>query len=196
MKEGVSMQDDVGDGARGRRSWLGVLAVLVAIAAAICVGATRTGAASAAQPAKPAAPAPTVTRDVAHDVSPPLRDLAAGRVAPDADDPASEPDRGPIATGDSGHSADGALQSALPAATIPSTQQNFEGLRNEDNFGIFGFRVNPPDPNGEVVPNNYIDTLNLTFAVYDKSGNRLLGPVDTGTLWSGFAVPDCTDPSG
>jgi hypothetical protein len=23
-----------------------------------------------------------------------------------------------------------------------------------------------------------------------------LGPVDTGTLWAGFAVPDCTDPSG
>ena len=28
-----------------------------------------------------------------------------------------------------------------------------------------------------------------------RAGNRLLGPVDTGTLWSGFAVPDCTDPS-
>ena len=38
--------------------------------------------------------------------------------------------------------------------------------------------------------------VNLTFAVYDKSGNRLLGPVDTGTLWDGFAVPDCTEPSG
>jgi len=32
--------------------------------------------------------------------------------------------------------------------------------------------------------------------VYDKAGNRLLGPVDTGTLWDGFVVPDCTDPSG
>jgi hypothetical protein len=34
------------------------------------------------------------------------------------------------------------------------------------------------------------------FAVYDKNGNKLLGPVDTGTLWAGFAIPDCTDPSG
>jgi hypothetical protein len=25
---------------------------------------------------------------------------------------------------------------------------------------------------------------------------RLLGPVDAGTLWAGFAVPDCQDPSG
>src|SRR6266849_2479314 len=38
--------------------------------------------------------------------------------------------------------------------------------------------------------------VNLVFAVYDKAGNKLLGPVDTGTLWSGFAVPDCTEPSG
>ena len=56
--------------------------------------------------------------------------------------------------------------------------------------------MNPPDPVGEVGPNNYVEMVNLTFAVYDKAGNRLLGPVDTGTLWSGFSVPDCTDPSG
>jgi hypothetical protein len=38
--------------------------------------------------------------------------------------------------------------------------------------------------------------INLVFGVYSKTGTQLLGPVDTGTLWSGFAVPDCTDPSG
>jgi hypothetical protein len=38
--------------------------------------------------------------------------------------------------------------------------------------------------------------INLVFAVYDKGGNLLLGPVDTGSLWAGFAIPDCTDPSG
>src|SRR5206468_10117573 len=91
---------------------------------------------------------------------------------------------------------DGALQSALLPATIPSTQQNFEGLSNEDNFNTLGLRVNPPDPDGEVGPDNYVEMVNLTFAVYDKAGNKLLGPVDTGTLWDGFAVPDCTDPSG
>jgi hypothetical protein len=190
------MRDDGSHDIRGGRRWLGVLAVCVAIVAAICVGAARTGAASAAQQAKPVAPAPTVTLDVAHDLSPPLRDMAAGRIAPDADDPGAEPDRGPISAADDRHSADGALQSALPAATIPGTRQNFEGLSNENNFNIFGFRVNPPDPNGEVGPNNYVEMVNLTFAVYDKSGNRLLGPVDTGTLWDKFAVPDCTDPSG
>jgi hypothetical protein len=38
--------------------------------------------------------------------------------------------------------------------------------------------------------------INLVFGIYDKAGNRLVGPVDTGTLWSGFAIDDCTEPSG
>jgi len=173
---------------------LGLLSGLLAAATGAGVAKGSVGVIQATQAA--AHPKPTITWDTAHDVSPPLRVLAANRVAPDADDPADELDLGPMAGADSGYSGDGALQSALLPATIPSTQQNFEGLSNQDNFNIFGFRVNPPDPDGEVGPNNYVEMVNLTFAVYDKSGNRLLGPVDTGTLWSGFAVPDCTDPSG
>ena len=139
---------------------------------------------------------PQVIWDTAHDVSPTLREMAQTRIAPDMEDPAGEVDRGPRAAADGRSSLDGALQSSVLPATIPSTSQYFEGLSNQDNFNIFGGRVNPPDPNGEVGPNNYVEMTNLTFAVYDKSGNRLLGPVDTGTLWSNFAVPDCTDPSG
>ena len=73
---------------------------------------------------------------------------------------------------------------------------NFEGLSNQDNFDIFGFRVNPPDPVGDVGPNHYVEMVNLVFGVYDKAGNKLLGPVDTGSLWAGFPIEDCTDPSG
>ena len=61
---------------------------------------------------------------------------------------------------------------------------------------MFGFRVNPPDPVGDVGPNHYVEMVNLAYAVYDKQGNLLLGPVDTGTLWASFPVEDCTDPSG
>jgi hypothetical protein len=166
--------------------------VVIAFAGAAGTGSAAVHAAGVKKPS----PAPTITSDVAHDLSLPLRDLAAGRIAPDAEDPAEEPDRGPIATGEGPQQPDGALQSQLGAAAIPSTSQNFEGLSNQDNFTIFGGRVNPPDPNGEVGPNNYVEMINLVFAVYDKSGNKLLGPIDTGTLWQNFAVPDCTDPSG
>jgi hypothetical protein len=105
--------------------------------------------------------------------------------------------RRPCALSDSGFSGDNAVQNNNPAqSSIPSTTTNFEGLSNQDNFNIFGGRVNPPDPVGDVGLNHYVEMVNLTFAVYDKSGNRLLGPVDSGTLWDGFVIPDCTDPSG
>ena len=176
-----------------RRLWLaGAAAITAAITAAICAGAASN---SSAATTRAGTQGPTFTWDVAHDVSPTLRDLARDRIPGDAEDPADEVEGGPIAQGE-GYSPDGALQSVMPPTTIPSTQANFEGLSNQDNFNIFGFRVNPPDPNGEVGPNNYVEMINLVFGVYDKSGNLLLGPVDTGTLWSGFEIPDCTDPSG
>jgi hypothetical protein len=168
-------------------------AVMAALAAAICAGAATK--ASAVSMSRGTSQGPVFTWDVAHDTSLPLRDLAAGRIPGEGEDPANEVEGGPLADG-VGYSPDGALQTAMPPATIPSTQANFEGLSNQDNFNIFGFRVNPPDPNGEVGPNNYVEMINLVFGIYDKAGNLLLGPVDTGTLWSGFAIPDCTDPSG
>ena len=33
--------------------------------------------------------------------------------------------------------------------------------------------------------------INLVFAVYDKAGNLLLGPFDTGSLFAGFPVTNC-----
>jgi hypothetical protein len=73
---------------------------------------------------------------------------------------------------------------------------NFDGLSNLDNFNVLGGRVNPPDPVGDVGPNHYVEMINLVFGVYDKQGNLLLGPVDTGTLWAGFPIDECTEPSG
>jgi hypothetical protein len=138
------------------------------------------------------------TDAAAFDVSAPLRTLATARRSAAATSAVREvrPERGPLTSGN-GQQADRALQSSpAVAATIPATGANFEGISNQDNFNIFGFRVNPPDPNGDVGPNHYVEMVNLAFAVYSKSGALLLGPVDTGLLWSGFAVPDCTDPSG
>ena len=146
---------------------------------------------------------PKFSQAVAFDVSLPLHVLAATplRMAPllPSQEPVEiRPERGPVVK-DRGYSGDGALQmrgSFGPALQIPATSANFEGLSNQDNFNIFGFRVNPPDPNGAVGPNHYVEMINLVFGVYSKTGTLLLGPVDTGTLWAGFAIPDCTDPSG
>jgi hypothetical protein len=174
---------------------LGLAAVTAALAVAICAGAASNGSAAVGQTRAGSSQGPVFTWDVAHDVSPSLRDLAQGHIAGDAEDPADEVEGGPLAQGDA-NQADGALQSVMPPTTIPSTQANFEGLSNQDNFNIFGGRVNPPDNDGEVGPNNYVELINLVLGVYDKSGNLLLGPVDIGALWDGFEVSDCADPSG
>ncbi len=61
---------------------------------------------------------------------------------------------------------------------------------------MFGFRVNPPDTIGDVGPNHYVQMVNVVFGVFSKSGERLLGPINIGALWAGFAIDECTDPSG
>ena len=173
--------------------------VLNLVAAFLLVAAV-----AAAQTTPGAAPLKAkFSQAVAFDVSLPLHVLAATprRTAPlfPSQEPVEiRPERGPVVK-DRGYSSDGALQtqgSFGPALQIPATSANFEGLSNQDNFNIFGFRVNPPDPNGAVGPNHYVEMINLVFGVYSKTGTLLLGPVDTGTLWAGFAIPDCTDPSG
>ena len=141
---------------------------------------------------------PKFSKAVAFDISPALRTLPLAKkyVADPSNLLEIRPERGPRAQSKGYKSGDAALQALSAAVAIPSPLANFEGLSNQDNFNIFGFRVNPPDPNGEVGPNHYVEMINLVFAVYDKTGNKLLGPVDTGTLWAGFPITDCTDPSG
>jgi len=152
---------------------------------------------------KPDRVVPKFSTAVAFDTSSPVRDLATAKKAFSSSVVLEvRPERGPVVR-DKGFSGDGAVQTSsqtlaarVNALAIPSPLLTFEGLSNQDNFNLFGFRVNPPDPNGDVGPNHYVEIVNLAFAVYSKNGTLLLGPIDTGTLWADFEVPDCTDPSG
>src|SRR6266702_4955724 len=176
-----------------------ITAAVILISAAAAMLFVAASPPASAQPTARTQPlTPKFSPAVAFDVSPAVRNLPrAAKPLTFPPDTILEvrPERRPVVQS-KGYSGDAALQALSPAVAIPSPLANFEGLSNQDNFDIFGFRVNPPDPNGEVGPNHYVEMINLVFAVYDKNGNKLLGPVDTGTLWSGFAIPDCTDPSG
>jgi hypothetical protein len=178
-----------------RVTLVGVTALLAGATAVLSGGpAPAASFVSAASPAIAAPPIPTFSTPAAFDVSPPLRDLAK-RARPVLETQLP-PERGPAVT-DTGFTGDGAVQqggAAQPLVTpsIPSPLLTFEGLRNTDN----PFLVAPPDPVGDVGPNNYVEMVNLVFAVYSKTGQRLLGPTTLGTLWDGFAVNDCTDLSG
>ena len=178
-----------------KRKIVPVIATVMMITSLL--GAFPAGAASQG----PNGPKAKFYDNVAFDISPTLRELATNRQVPEVSDneEAKEirEEGAPEAAADSGFSGDSMVQSTIPSvAALSGPMANFEGLSNQDNANIFGFRVNPPDPVGDVGPNHYVEMVNLVFAVYDKSGNLLLGPVDTGTLWDGFVIPDCTDPSG
>src|SRR6266702_3217131 len=176
-----------------------ITAAVILISAAAAMLFVAASPPASAQPTARTQPlTPKFSPAVAFDVSPAVRNLPrAAKPLTFPPDTILEvrPERRPVVQS-KGYSGDAALQALSPAVAIPSPLANFEGLSNQDNFDIFGFRVNPPDPNGEVGPNHYVEMINLVFAVYDKNGNKLVGPVDTGSLWTGFAIPDCTDPSG
>ena len=174
--------------------WLLLTALFATAIAVVATGATQAGSAAQAGVAATAKAEPKFQEAAAFDTSKPLRELAKAASAPKAKD--LLPERAAATAADAGFSGDAALQADVVTQAIGATLANFEGLSNQDNFNVFGFRVNPPDPVGDVGPNHYVEMINLVFGVYSKTGTKLLGPVDTGTLWSGFAVEDCTDPSG
>ncbi len=76
-----------------------------------------------------------------------------------------------------------------PTTSTPSPNLTFEGIGNVQG-------VLPPDTEGAVGPNHYVQVVNDSFAIYDKAGSLLAGPVVTNTLWSGFGGPCETDNSG
>ena len=43
----------------------------------------------------------------------------------------------------------------------------------------------PPDTVGDVGPNHYVQMVNTSFAIFDKSGTLLTGPTNINALWSG-----------
>jgi hypothetical protein len=71
-----------------------------------------------------------------------------------------------------------------PIPTIPSPLMTFDGMNssgpNGTNCGCL-----PPDSDGDVGPNHYIEALNFAFRVFDKNGNPL-APV---TTFNSFFAP-------
>ena len=85
---------------------------------------------------------------------------------------------------------DQALQTVTGQALLlaPSLSQNFDGIGNGFAGPAGTFLVNsaPPDTNGDVGPNHYVQTVNTDYAVFNKSGTAVFGPVPMNTLFRGF----------
>jgi len=64
---------------------------------------------------------------------------------------------------------------------------NFDGQSAQDNRNLFGLAFVPPDTNGAAGTKQYVQIVNVTVAVYDKSTGALqMGPATIHSLWTGF----------
>ena len=124
---------------------------------------------------------PEVSQCINHDTSPPLRDI------PEA----------PIT-----HSnwRDGIVPLLLNQHRFEDQYQNDPVLQEtmgtrSDGFvfqtwdGVTAQGYAPPDPTGDAGPNHYMAAANVRFQIWNKTGTSLLGPLNLGTIWSGFPGP-------
>src|SRR3989454_1688332 len=90
-------------------------------------------------------------------------------------------------------SPDTAVQSTVSTAA-PAVSSSFEGIGQ----GFAGFTVQyaPPDTNGAVGPSHFVQTVNVSFAVFTKTGSLLYGPAKINTLFTGFGGLCETDNDG
>jgi len=126
---------------------------------------------------------PKVKKSIKNDVSQPLRNITP--ITPKSGEIREIPlmplprKKGPGSIEALQQGADPALQSIPGGANMPDPIQNFEGVDNVNG-------VLPPDTEGDVGPNHYVQMVNISFAIWDKNGTLLYGPVDNNTLWDGF----------
>ena len=153
----------------------------------------------------------SVRSDVHHDTSAPLRELA--RTATPASPKHGEDDGDRPAGPKSEPSADlkenaafkdvPSADSATPrqtrhrhsaASSSPATNVtiglNFDGLTDTSFWSV-------PDNDGAPGDTQYVQWINVQYAVFDKAtGRKILGPLAGATLWSGFGGPCQTANSG
>jgi hypothetical protein len=78
-----------------------------------------------------------------------------------------------------------------PLAPMPAATVNFLGMSFSDSCtGVPCGAGWPPDPNGDVGPNHYIQAVNDAYAIYDKTGT-LLARFTEDSLWSGTGSNPC-----
>jgi hypothetical protein len=194
----------------GRRTTVVRTGVVFAVAAGVTLAAVFTGGRSAPQsrvlgdaPAGVSSSpevrgltplAPSLKRDgpIVQTVTPtlslPLRDLPPAPVPtlPPADE-SNEPDL-PAPPAPQGQPHDPVVQSAPGLVAMPAPIATFEGLNNDDNPGTT--LVIPPDTEGDVGPNHYLEWINLVLRVYDKSGTPVTPVIAGNSLFTALPATD------
>src|SRR5262245_12761325 len=79
---------------------------------------------------------------------------------------------------------DPVVQRSAPKDVMPPPIANFDGVSV-----LCG--CSPPDTEGDVGPNHYMQWVNLHYAIYNKTGQLLVGPLTGNSLFQGGQSPYC-----
>jgi hypothetical protein len=168
----------------GRALAVAATAVFILVVGSVVASAAGNGRTAAQEP-------PGRSKDpeqnVHHDTSGPLRDIAVQPEPDKAKKEMKEDHKLPLPPLGA-RASDPVLQSTPGQAAAPSLGTSFEGVGQGFTGPAGTFFVNsaPPDTNGAVGPSHYVQIVNQSFAIFNKSGTPIYGPVPTNTLWSGF----------
>jgi len=127
----------------------------------------------------------------AHSVNKPLASLKAAAAAAKAQPAIPGPPKEvinfqgkPMAAISDSNEPDAILQSTETSAAT-AVSSGFFGASNNDNGQQLGFLIAPPDTDGTVGPNHFVQMINLLTTIFDKSGNIVSGPFPSNAFWSG-----------
>jgi hypothetical protein len=122
-----------------------------------------------------------------NDTSPPLRSIPAARATIEGQK-VEGPENMPVPWGRAGAIIDPIVQVQQSTQPMPTPIANFEGIPFRQSY--------PPDPNGDVGPNHYVQWVNKEFQIFTKTGTSVYGPAAGNTLWTGFGGPCETENDG
>jgi hypothetical protein len=161
---------------RQSRAELTARAVLVTL---LIVAIPAAGAAGSASRATPVGRSAVLGPPVAPAATPPLRDIPPINTTSEIPYLVPNPQTGVRFPLPAHPAVDAAVQGApgpsAPNPTPSGTPVNFEGT--PVNNGA------PPDSDGRVGPNHYVQFVNTRFQIWDKTGKPLYGPFLGKTLW-------------
>jgi hypothetical protein len=127
-------------------------------------------------------------RALRFDISPPLRSMTPVTVPIPQGDREDDEEFGTMQSFGP-RDVDPRCQDRLGTGEIPGPDASFDSFTNLCN-------CSPPDSDGDVGPNHYVVMVNLHFAIYNKTGGVVFGPVANNTLWAGFGGACQTQNSG
>ena len=151
---------------------------------------------SFAQRAKTVTKGPIVIRETQHDAGPVLREIAP--LLPEFSAPSEHEianNANPNHNWSTKVRPDSVLQTPekSPSLQTPNFSLEFDGIGVSSSFFC---NCMPPDNDGAAGTTQYVQYVNLTYQVWDKKGNSVLGPLAGNSFWSGFGGSCQTDNSG